>query len=423
MTAGTIGPVQAMDAAFAGGMSLVDLAGIPRPIELRRWRGSVDATDSALLLARCHGRTIDVGCGPGRLVAGLAALDVAALGIDVSPEAVRQARRRGALALRRDVFAPVPGEGRWDCALLADGNIGIGGHPERLLRRLGRIVRPGGRVVVELDAAGTDVVHHRWRLASATASRRSSTGRRSAWTRSNGCRTQPASRSRTGPRRANATSRCCVGLLPDEGHRRHHRRADPTTPRFLEPSTRYPQAARVGILLGCCVGICFVTGLWSHFQYESPGWLPIGPRPAWLYRVPRPGRRHRDGGDPVGAGQLWSVYPRLFRRSRKGGLRALLTDGLERASVFLLVAAILFQLVTGSLNVVQWYPWDFSFRATHEAVAFVAVGAVLTHLAAAPVGAHRPAEPDRRSAVPRFGRAEPAGRAARRRIRPCSRCC
>ncbi len=165
MTAGTIGPVQAMDAAFAGGAcQLVDLAGIPRPIELRRWRGSVDATDRALLLARCHGRTIDVGCGPGRLVAGLAALDVAALGIDVSPEAVRQARRRGALALRRDVFAPVPGEGRWDCALLADGNIGIGGHPERLLRRLGRIVRPGGRVVVELDAAGTDVVHHRWRL-------------------------------------------------------------------------------------------------------------------------------------------------------------------------------------------------------------------------------------------------------------------
>ena len=37
--------------------------------------------------------------------------------------------------------------------------------------------------------------------------------------------------------------------------------------------------------------------------------------------------------------------------------------------------------MTGSLNVVQWYPWSFSFRATHEAVAFVAVGAVLTHIA------------------------------------------
>ena len=58
----------------------------------------------------------------------------------------------------------MPGEGRWDCALLADGNIGIGGDPGRLLHRLGRIVRPGGRVVVELDADGTDVVRHRWRL-------------------------------------------------------------------------------------------------------------------------------------------------------------------------------------------------------------------------------------------------------------------
>jgi len=165
MTAGTIDPEQAMDAAFAGGMChLVDLAGRQRPLATRRWRGSVDDTDRALLLDRCRGRTIDVGCGPGRLVAGLAAFDVPALGIDVSPEAVRQARRRGALALRRDVFEPVPGEGRWDCALLADGNIGIGGHPKRLLSRLGRILRPGGRVVVELGPVGTDVVHHRWRL-------------------------------------------------------------------------------------------------------------------------------------------------------------------------------------------------------------------------------------------------------------------
>jgi len=165
MTAETIDPEQAMDAAFAGGAcQLVDQAGRQRPLATRRWRGSVDDTDRTLLLDRCRGRTIDVGCGPGRLVADLAAVDVPALGIDVSPEAVRQARRRGALALRRDVFASVPGEGRWDCVLLADGNIGIGGQPERLLGRVGRIARPGGRVVVELDGVGTDIVRHRWRL-------------------------------------------------------------------------------------------------------------------------------------------------------------------------------------------------------------------------------------------------------------------
>ena len=52
-----------------------------------------------------------------------------ALGIDISAEAVRQARRRGAPAMCRDVFEPVPGAGRWRTVLLADGNIGIGGDP------------------------------------------------------------------------------------------------------------------------------------------------------------------------------------------------------------------------------------------------------------------------------------------------------
>lgn len=165
MTADVIGPVQAMDAAFAGqSIDLVDQSGAVQPMAMRRWTGPVDIADQVLLLNHCHGRTLDVGCGPGRMVEGLTALDVPAIGIDISPEAIRLARSRGALAILRDVFARVPGEGRWDVALLADGNIGIGGSPERLLRRVHQILRPGGRVVVELDPEGTDVVHQRWRL-------------------------------------------------------------------------------------------------------------------------------------------------------------------------------------------------------------------------------------------------------------------
>ena len=52
------------------------------------------------------------------------------------PEAVAQTPDRGVAAIRRNVFDALPGEGRWRTALLADGNIGIGGDPAALLRRL-----------------------------------------------------------------------------------------------------------------------------------------------------------------------------------------------------------------------------------------------------------------------------------------------
>jgi hypothetical protein len=41
--------------------------------------------------------------------------------------------------------------------LLADGNIGIGGNPLRLLRRVCDLLAPGGRAVVEVAAPGTGV--------------------------------------------------------------------------------------------------------------------------------------------------------------------------------------------------------------------------------------------------------------------------
>ena len=121
-----------------------------------RWTAVADAVDRRLL-ARCAGPTIDLGCGPGRLVAALGELGVPALGVDVSAAAVAMARARGALAVRRDVLAAgLPGEGRWACALLADGNVGIGGHPRRLLRRVARLVARGGALLVEVAAEDVD---------------------------------------------------------------------------------------------------------------------------------------------------------------------------------------------------------------------------------------------------------------------------
>lgn len=123
-----------------------------RPLPVADW-GSLDDADHALV-GLCAGATLDIGCGPGRLAAALAAAGRVVLGIDVVPEAVEQTRRRGAPALHRDVFDPLPGEGRWDTALLADGNIGIGGDPVALLSRVRDLLVAGGRVVVEVEEPG-----------------------------------------------------------------------------------------------------------------------------------------------------------------------------------------------------------------------------------------------------------------------------
>ncbi|MPY40040.1 class I SAM-dependent methyltransferase [Streptomyces phyllanthi] len=123
-------------------------------LDVERWCAAPDAADTSVL-RRCAGPVLDVGCGPGRLVAALAARGVPALGVDVSPAAVALTRRHGGAALRRSVFDRLPREGRWGTILLMDGNVGIGGDPVALLARLRDLVRPGGRLLAE--AADDDV--------------------------------------------------------------------------------------------------------------------------------------------------------------------------------------------------------------------------------------------------------------------------
>jgi SAM-dependent methyltransferase len=125
------------------------------PFNVRRWLRSPDAADETML-AQCAGPTLDIGCGPGRLVAALAARGVPALGVDVAPAAVALTRARGGLALRRSVFDRVPGSGRWRFAVVADGNIGIGGEVGGLLSRIRELLAPGGRALVEVEPTDTD---------------------------------------------------------------------------------------------------------------------------------------------------------------------------------------------------------------------------------------------------------------------------
>jgi SAM-dependent methyltransferase len=126
-------------------------ASAAQTLDLDTWSQPADAQD-LLLLDLCEGPTLDIGCGPGRLTTALAELGHVALGIDVAGDAVTQTRRRGGAALHRDVFDDLPGEGRWRTALLADGNVGIGGNPVALLRRVRALLDPRGQVVLELDS-------------------------------------------------------------------------------------------------------------------------------------------------------------------------------------------------------------------------------------------------------------------------------
>lgn len=132
-------------------------------LPLAAWSGVARAGDHGLV-ARCTGPTLDLGCGPGRLTGLLTARRVPTLGVDIAPYAVALTRDRGGAALRRDLFEPLPGEGRWRHVLLADGNVGIGGDPCALLARCARLLHPRGRLLCETDPPGTGLRRTRTRL-------------------------------------------------------------------------------------------------------------------------------------------------------------------------------------------------------------------------------------------------------------------
>ena len=124
------------------------------PLPVERWVAPADAVDAAVL-AEVEAPILDVGCGPGRHLAALTEAGCDALGVDLSPFAVRLARERGGAAVPGSVFGDVPRAGAWRTALLLDGNVGIGGAPAALLRRVAALLADRGVAVVEVGAPGT----------------------------------------------------------------------------------------------------------------------------------------------------------------------------------------------------------------------------------------------------------------------------
>jgi hypothetical protein len=154
--------------------------------------------------------------------------------------------------------------------------------------------------------------------------------------------------------------------------------APPVTPRFTSELRSTALTVRLGKLLGVAFAVCFLTGLLSHLLQHPPGWFWWPSRPVGLYRVTQ-GVHVATGLAtlPLLGAKLWSVYPRLFAWPPVRSL----THAAERAGVALLVAAALFQLLTGILNIARWYaPMPFPFTAAHYWVAWLAIGALLVHI-------------------------------------------
>ncbi|GKU72329.1 hypothetical protein NJB18185_21040, partial [Mycobacterium montefiorense] len=162
--------------------------------------------------------------------------------------------------------------------------------------------------------------------------------------------------------------------------------------RFRSP-LRGPWLTSVfGLVLLVALPLITITGLLSYIAYAPQfgqaipadvGWLRLPlfawpTRPSWLYRLTQ--GIHVGLGlviIPVVLAKLWSVIPRLFVWPPARSAAQLL----ERLSLVMLVGGILFEIVTGVLNIQYDYIFGFSFYTAHYFGAWVFITGFLMHIA------------------------------------------
>jgi DMSO/TMAO reductase YedYZ molybdopterin-dependent catalytic subunit len=148
---------------------------------------------------------------------------------------------------------------------------------------------------------------------------------------------------------------------------------------FTSPLHSERRAARTGAVLGMAFAVCFLTGLISHLVQSPPGWFAWPASPAWLYRVTQ-GMHVATGlvAIPLLLVKLWTVYPKLFEWPPAASV----SRAVSRLSILVLVGAGTMQLVTGLINISEWYPWSFFFTELHYWTGWIAIGAVGVHVGA-----------------------------------------
>ncbi|MGY2065485.1 molybdopterin-dependent oxidoreductase [Blastococcus sp. SYSU DS0619] len=162
---------------------------------------------------------------------------------------------------------------------------------------------------------------------------------------------------------------------PPEGLRRGPFRAGA----FPSPLHSERRSARVGVWLGLAFLVCFLTGLVSDLVQSGPAWFSWPSSPVWLYGLTQ-GLHVATGlaAIPLLLVKLWTVYPLLFEWPPAGSLARLVS----RLSILLLVGTAAMQLVTGLINIAQWYPFGFFFPVAHYWTGWIAIGAVAVHVGA-----------------------------------------
>jgi SAM-dependent methyltransferase len=114
-------------------------------------------------------QVLDAGCGTGFQTAILQELGYEALGVDLSAGLLRIARRRCARArlVQGDVAALPWRDETVDLVVSCGSTLSFVSDPDRALAEIGRVLRPGGRVFLEVEHRWSlDLL---WRLASSVA--------------------------------------------------------------------------------------------------------------------------------------------------------------------------------------------------------------------------------------------------------------
>ncbi|MGA9869645.1 MAG: molybdopterin-dependent oxidoreductase [Rhodococcus sp. (in: high G+C Gram-positive bacteria)] len=145
-----------------------------------------------------------------------------------------------------------------------------------------------------------------------------------------------------------------------------------------------------GAILLVGLPIVIITGLLSYSAYgpqfgqampADVGWLRLPhfdwpTDPAWLYRLTQ--GLHVGLGlvlVPIVLAKLWSVIPKLFVTPPVSSI----AQAFERLSLIMLVGGILFEIVTGVLNIQYDYIFGFSFYTAHYWGAWIFIAGFVSH--------------------------------------------